>query len=110
MAPERLQKLAACIREPTLAARSNSQLLNAPIVTLFSAPRRSRSGILALLSDQFLADLSQIEIINNRRNLVEFALTRLTTSLAKSKFSTKWSFRDRLDVVWVEITSDEFKK
>lgn len=82
MAPERLQKLAACIGAPALATRSTSQLLNAPIVTLFSTPRRSKSGILALLSDQVLADLSQIEIINNRRNLVEFALTRYVVAPA----------------------------
>ena len=82
MAPERLQNLADCIKADALATGSTNQLLNVPIVTLFSTPRRSRSEILALLSNQVLADLSQLEIINNRRNLVEFAVTRYVVTPA----------------------------
>ena len=37
---------------------------------------------MALLSDQVFADLSQLEIINNRRELVEFALTRYVVAPA----------------------------
>ncbi|NER26675.1 MAG: DUF748 domain-containing protein [Symploca sp. SIO1C4] len=77
--PEELQRLETCIYAATRAVGPDSQILDAPIVTLTSTPARSEAEILALLGEQFITvatdavtDLEQGE----EAKLLEFAARR----------------------------------